>query len=60
MTNSTWNAWTRSFAEIVSALVLIYKELELNEPHKELLQKWIERNPEDSQAKRMLSDLDNQ
>jgi len=59
MTSQSWNTWKKSFTEIVSSLVLIYKEMELEEPYRKVLTEWIERNPEDNQAKRMLSELDN-
>ncbi len=58
LTQKSWNEWKKSFTEIVSSLVLIYKEMDLEESYKDVLTSWVERNPEDMRAKKMLSELD--
>ncbi len=58
LTQRSWNTWKKSFTEIVSSLVLIYKELGLDEQYKKVLTEWVKRNPTDTKAKQMLSESD--
>ncbi len=52
-----WNEYRKYYPDIVSSLIINYKKLEMNEEAKELLTSWLERNPEDKEAKKLLQEL---
>ena len=54
-----WNQYRKYYPDIVSNLIINFRKLEMNEEAKELLLSWLERNPEDKQAKKILKELEN-
>ncbi|RMF06889.1 MAG: DUF2723 domain-containing protein [Candidatus Neomarinimicrobiota bacterium] len=53
----TWNTWQRNLPEIVSYLVMVYRDLDQKEDAIAVLNDWIQRNPQDQSAKSMLEEL---
>lgn len=53
-----WNQYRKYYPEIVSSLVINYRKLEMNEEAKELLSSWLEKNPKDKEAKKLLDELE--
>ena len=53
-----WNQYRKNFPDIVSHLVITYRKLELDNEAKDLLTSWLERNPEDKEAKKLLKELE--
>ncbi|MCH7612707.1 MAG: DUF2723 domain-containing protein [Candidatus Marinimicrobia bacterium] len=54
-----WNQYRKYYPDIVSNLIINFRKLDMNEEAKELLLSWLERNPEDKQAKKILKELEN-
>ena len=52
-----WNQYRKNFPDIVSHLVTTYRQLERDDEAKDLLTSWLERNPEDKEARKMLEEL---
>ncbi len=53
----TWNAWQRNLPEIVSYLVMVYRDLDQTQDAITILEDWVKRNPKDQSALSMLNDL---
>ena len=53
----TWNEWQQNYGDIVSTLILTYQELNMNSEAELILSSWLERNPGDINAKKMLEDI---
>lgn len=56
LTQSSWEKWQRLQTEIISSLVLTYRELEMWRSLVDILENWIVMNPNDVTAKRMLDE----
>ncbi len=56
---SEWTRWEKVYPDIVSSLVFIYKETNNLRELEAILTEWIKRNPIDSNAKDILSDIQN-
>jgi len=56
---SEWNGWEKSFPEIISSLVYIYRENNRLAEAEVLLSEWIDRNPNDDNAKELLEEIKN-
>ena len=54
---SEWNNWQESLAEIVFLLYISYKEQKKYEKAEALLSDWIEKNPKDENALKMLEEI---
>ncbi len=52
-----WNQWQRLYPEIVSSLVLTYRNLEEWSKTEQLLVQWLERNPTDVSARELLNEI---
>lgn len=59
ITQRTWNTWQRNLPEIVSYLVMVYRDLDQTEDAITILEDWVQRNPRDESAKSMLDELRN-
>lgn len=57
-TEKLWNEYRRNYADIVSHLIITYRKLEKNEEAKSLLDSWLEQNPNDNEAKRLLKEME--
>ena len=53
----TWNEWQKNYGDIVSTLVLTYQEMNMKSEAELVLMSWLERNPGDINAKKMLEDV---
>lgn len=53
----TWKEWQRNYPEIVSTLVLVYRKLDMNSEAELLLTSWLEHNPDDANAKKLLDEV---
>ena len=51
------NEWQNNYGEIVSSLVLTYQEMDLNREAESVLTTWLERNPSDINARKMLEEI---
>ncbi len=58
LNTKVWNQYRKNFPDIVSHLVITYRKLERDNEAKELLTSWLERNPEDKEAKKLLNELE--
>ena len=54
-----WNQYRQYYPEIVSSLVITYRKLEMVEEAKALLSSWLEKNPKDKEANKLLKELEN-
>ena len=53
----TWNEWQKNYGDIVSTLILTYQEMNMKSEAELVLTSWLERNPGDINAKKMLEDV---
>jgi len=53
-----WNQYRKNFPDIVSHLIITYRKLERHDEAKTLVSSWLERNPEDKEAKKLLKELE--
>ena len=53
----TWKEWQKNYGDIVSTLVLTYQEMNMKSEAELVLTSWLERNPGDINAKKMLEDV---
>jgi len=52
-----WGRWQKAYPEIISSLVYIYRENnQLNEAEA-ILSEWVDRNPSDGNAKKILEEV---
>ena len=58
LNTKVWNQYRKNFPDIVRHLVITYRKLERDNEAKELLTSWLERNPEDKEAKKLLNELE--
>jgi hypothetical protein len=54
---ATWNQWQQVYPEIVSSLVLTNRSLKRLDRVETILTDWLERNPEDVSAERLLNEV---
>ena len=54
-----WARWEKAYSEIISSLIFIYRETNKLEEAENHLIDWIKRNPNDSNAKDILSKIQN-
>ena len=54
---SRWQKWQEAYPEIISSLVFIYRENERNQDAEMVLSDWVERNPSDNNAKKILEEV---
>ena len=57
LNQKTWNEWQNNYGEIVSSLVLTYQKMDLNREAESVLTTWLERNPSDTNARKMLEEV---
>ena len=57
--SKVWNQFRQNYPDIVSHLIINYRNLGLNEDAKDLLTIWLERNPKDKEAAKLLKELEN-
>jgi len=56
LTQNSWDRWQMLHAEIVSSLVMSYRQLEMWAPLASVLEDWVKRNPNDTNAKQILEE----
>jgi len=54
---SEWNRWQKAYPEIISSLVYIYRNNNQLKEVETILSEWIDRNPSDENAKKMLEEI---
>tara|TARA_S200000501_G_scaffold374819_1_gene425276 strand:+ start:320 stop:3199 length:2880 start_codon:yes stop_codon:yes gene_type:complete len=57
ISQTEWNEWQKSLPEIIYLLYLSYKNLEMYEEAKFLLEEWIDKNPADNNAQQLLEEI---
>ena len=57
LSSKSWRQWQNNYSNIVSHLVIAYQKLEMNTEAETVLTGWLERNPSDRQAKKLLDEL---
>jgi len=55
----SWNKWGTVYPEIISSLILAYQGVGDDKKAELVLNDWLERNPTDNTARKMLDDLNN-
>ncbi len=56
----TWMTWQRTLPQIVSYLVMVYRDLGQTDDAAAVLQDWVKKNPKDKSAQSMLNSLQQQ
>ncbi|MAV15869.1 MAG: hypothetical protein CMG08_03550, partial [Candidatus Marinimicrobia bacterium] len=49
--------WQENFTQIISSLVFAYKQLDMVDNAKNVLNDWLSKNPDDPVAKKLLQEL---
>ena len=57
LSSKSWRQWQNNYSNIVSHLVIAYQKLDMNVEAETVLTGWLERNPSDRQAKKLLDEL---
>ena len=57
MKKGKWARWEKSYPEIISSLVFIYRETNRLEDAEIILSDWVNRNPTDGNAKKILDEV---
>jgi hypothetical protein len=57
ITKSEWNRWQKSYPEIVSSLVYMYRKTNRLMDAEIVLSDWVDRNPSDKNAKKILNEI---
>ena len=52
-----WNRWEKAYPEIISSLVFIYRETNQLTEAELILSEWVQRNPSDNNAKKILEEV---
>ena len=52
-----WNRWEKAYPEIISSLVFIYRENNQFSDAELILSEWVQRNPSDENAKKILEEV---
>jgi tetratricopeptide (TPR) repeat protein len=58
ITVQEWQSWQKTLPDIVFLLYLCHRELEEYDEAKNLIQNWIVRSPEDTDANRLLNEIE--
>ena len=53
-----WNQYRNNYPDIVSHLIINYRKLEMVDEARDLLTTWLERNPKDKEAQKLLKEMD--
>ena len=57
MNRRKWNRWEKAYPEIISSLVYIYRETNKLDEAEIILSDWVNRNPTDDNAKKILDEV---
>ena len=57
MKRGKWNRWEKAYPEIISSLVYIYRETNKLDEAEIILSDWVNRNPTDDNAKKILDEV---
>ena len=57
MNRGKWNRWEKAYPEIISSLVYIYRETNKLDEAEIILSEWVNRNPTDDNAKKILDEV---
>ena len=57
MNRRKWNRWEKAYPEIISSLVYIYRETNKLDEAEIILSDWVNRNPTDDNAKKILGEV---
>ena len=57
MKKGKWARWEKAYPEIISSLVFIYRETNRLEDAEIILSGWVNRNPTDGNAKKILDEV---
>jgi len=52
-----WGQYRKHYPDIVSRLVITYQKMNMNQEAEDILSIWLEKNPKDEEAKRLLEEL---
>jgi len=53
-----WNQYRNNYPDIVSHLIINYRKLEMDDAARDLLTTWLERNPKDKEAQKLLKEME--
>ena len=53
-----WNQYRNNYPDIVSHLIINYRKLEMVDEARDLLTTWLERNPKDKEAQKLLKEME--
>jgi hypothetical protein len=57
MKKGKWARWEKTYPEIISSLVFIYRETNRLEDAEIILSDWVNRNPTDGNARKILDEV---
>jgi hypothetical protein len=57
LSSKSWKQWQNNYSNIVSHLVIAYQRLEMEAEAETVLTGWLDRNPNDRQAKKLLNEI---
>ena len=57
LSSNSWKQWQNNYSNIVSHLVIAYQRLEMEPEAETVLTGWLDRNPNDRQAKKLLNEI---
>ena len=57
LSSKSWKKWQNNYSNIVSHLVIAYQRLEMAAEAETVLTGWLNRNPNDRQAKKLLNEI---
>jgi len=57
LSSKSWKQWQNNYSNIVSHLVIAYQRLEMEAEAETVLTGWLDRNPNDRQAKKLLDEI---
>ena len=53
-----WNQYRKNYPDIVSHLIINYRKLDMEDEAMDLLTSWLEKNPKDKEAQKLLKELE--
>ena len=53
-----WNQYRKNYPDIVSHLIINYRKLDMEDEAMDLLTSWLERNPKDKEAQKLLKEME--
>ena len=57
ITNNKWARWQKAYPDIISSLIYIYRDQDMLADAELVLSEWVNRNPSDENAKKILNEV---